>query len=315
MAADTLLSALNIGREPALVSIVGAGGKTSLLFALGQALGKRVVLTTTTRIFATQMKEATAVCTTTNLNTLGDKLAEFGQCLVVGEVQGEKAYGVPPELPGQLLAHPDVDYVIVEADGSRMRPVKAPADHEPVVPPETTLLVPMVGIDALNSRIADIAHRPERVVGLLNESERFSVNSEQYLTQAMIAFLLTHPQGGLKDVPFNSQIIPFINKVETAVQLQSACQIAYHILHDVTRFTLHISRPAQVVIAALQTRQPHSRSSSFSNGRYPGSRPIQAHGTAQTTIILGKDDGVGAGNSQSQKNGRSSHLGHHRSRS
>ena len=90
-------------------------------------------------------------------------LAQHGSCLVVGQVQGDKAHGVPPELPGQLLARPDVDFVLIEADGSRMRPIKAPAEHEPVIPPGATLVVPVMGIDALDLPLAEAAHRPESV--------------------------------------------------------------------------------------------------------------------------------------------------------
>src|SRR5690606_18076711 len=127
-----LPDALGIGAGPELVAIVGGGGKTSLMFALAAALPGRVVMTTTTRIFAAQMKRAPAVVYADDLSPLCDALDAHGRCLVVGRVDGDKAFGVDPDLPARLLARPDVDYVLVEADGSRMRPVKAPADHEPV---------------------------------------------------------------------------------------------------------------------------------------------------------------------------------------
>ena len=43
-------------KGPEIVAIVGGGGKTSLMFALANALPGRVVTTTTTRIFASQIK-------------------------------------------------------------------------------------------------------------------------------------------------------------------------------------------------------------------------------------------------------------------
>jgi molybdenum cofactor cytidylyltransferase len=173
----SLLTAFGLGDKPELIALVGGGGKTSLLFALAKVLPGRVVVTTTTRIFAAQMKLATAVLSQNNLHQLSQKLDEHRICLVIGEVQGDKAVGVTPALPGQLLARPDVDFVLVEADGSRMRPIKAPAPHEPVIPPETTLVVPVVGIDALNGRIEDVAHRPELVREVI--SNQYSVISDQ----------------------------------------------------------------------------------------------------------------------------------------
>ncbi|MBK7216413.1 MAG: putative selenium-dependent hydroxylase accessory protein YqeC [Candidatus Promineofilum sp.] len=151
-----------------MVAFVGGGGKTSLLFALAESLPGRVVITTTTRIFAAQMRLAPAVVYADDLSRLGELLDAHGRCLVVGHVDGDKARGVAPDLPARLLARPDVDAVVVEADGSRMRPVKAPAEHEPVIPPETTLVVPVAGLDALEGPLAEVAHRAEIVKRIRN---------------------------------------------------------------------------------------------------------------------------------------------------
>jgi molybdenum cofactor cytidylyltransferase len=257
----TLPRAFNL--EPgALVAIVGGGGKSSLLFALGAALGPGTALTTTTRIFAAQMQQAPAVCfldapesgwtpPETAVGTLADLerfLAEYGRCLVVGEVEptggAQKALGVPPALPGQLLDRPGVQNVLVEADGSRMRPAKAPAAHEPVIPPGTTRLVPVLGIDALNGPIAETSHRPRRVAALTGLSPAAA------LTPAAAGALLVHPQGGLKDLPPGAQAIPLINKVETAADLAAARRVAAHALRQ--------APPAapQVVIGAVRTEEP-----------------------------------------------------------
>ena len=164
----TLPAALGLGCGPELVAFVGGGGKTSLLFALALALPGRVVITTTTRIFAAQMRLAPAVVYADDLSRLGELLDAHGRCLVVGHVDGEKAQGVSPDLPARLLARPDVDDVLVEADGSRMRPVKAPAAHEPVIPPEATLVVPVAGLDGLEGPIDEVAHRAEIVKRIRN---------------------------------------------------------------------------------------------------------------------------------------------------
>jgi molybdenum cofactor cytidylyltransferase len=250
----SLLTAFGLGDKPELIALVGGGGKTSLLFALAKVLPGRVVVTTTTRIFAAQMKLATAVLSQNNLHQLSQKLDEHRICLVIGEVQGDKAVGVTPALPGQLLARSDVDFVLVEADGSRMRPIKAPAPHEPVIPPETTLVVPVVGIDALNGRIEDVAHRPELVRAVIGNQlsvigNQYSVSSDQ-LSVEDVAALLAHPQGGMKGVPEGARVIPLINKVETEEQLLAARQIAHHTLRSAP-YALHA-----VVIGAVKTPHP-----------------------------------------------------------
>lgn len=256
-----LLRSFNL-HPPELVSIVGGGGKTTLMFALAQAIGGGVITTTTTRIFAAQMKLSPAVVTCDENDAvrlhaaLDAALAQHGQCLVIGPVTGEKATGVPPHLPAQLLARPDVNVVLVEADGSRMKPIKAPAEHEPVIPVETTLLIPVVGIDALDGPLSAVAHRPQQVVQLLHESKQYSVSSNQSLSAEQIAYLLTHPQGGMKNAPPQAQVAPFINKVETAVQLTTARRIAHYILRRNRGDTDPRPPITRVLIGALQSGQP-----------------------------------------------------------
>lgn len=239
-----------------LVAIVGGGGKTSLMFALARALPGNVVTTTTTRIFSAQMKLAPAVCFAGDENRyfrdkgerlaplaeLGSLLSVHGHCLVVGRVEGEKAAGVLPAIPAQLLARPDVDNVLVEADGSRMRPCKAPADHEPVIPDGTTLLIPVVGIDALGQPLVAAAHRPE-LVGALT-----GLGLEDVMTVEALATLITHPAGGMKGLPTRARMIPLINKVESAEKLASARLVAGRILQG--------ERVERVVIGAMKDPQP-----------------------------------------------------------
>lgn len=251
----SLTDALDIGEQPELVAFVGGGGKTSLMFALAAALPGRVVITTTTRIFAAQMNRAAAVVYESDLSPLGEALAAHGSCLVVGHVEGEKAVGVDPALPFRLLERADVDYVLVEADGSRMRPVKAPAEHEPVIPTGTTLLVPMAGMDALEGRIDKVAHRPDRIREITNDDletrdeERPSVVDSR-LTPAGLARVLVHPQGGLKNAPRGARIIPFLNKADTLGRLAAARETAALLLGE--------PRVQRVALGALQADEPVS---------------------------------------------------------
>jgi molybdenum cofactor cytidylyltransferase len=237
-----LPEALGLGAGPALVSIVGGGGKSSLMFALGGELPGRVVMTTTTRIFAAQMKLAMAVCTLAD-EAWRERLEGLDtNLLIVGRVEGDRAVGVPVELPAQLLTAAGVDWVVVEADGSRMRPVKAPADHEPVVPAETDLLVLVVGIDALAGPIREVAHRPERVSAVAG------LAPDQVLTPETLATLLTSTRGGLKDVPGGARVVVVLNKVESPADLAAARAVATAVLaHE---------RVERVLIGAL--RKPRS---------------------------------------------------------
>ncbi len=233
-----------------VIAFVGGGGKTTAMFRLADELvaqGRRVITTTTTRIFAAQIKLAPYHLTVSSPLIKGGKggskgKREFGEVraalaahphiLIVGETnedgrrspkrsEGEKAFGVPPELVDELIGMDKVDVVIYEADGSRMRPFKAPASHEPVLTNRTTLLVPVVGIHALSATLDDEhVHRAEIVAQLAGAKLRDPVTAE------MIARVIAHPEGGLKNKPSGARVIVLINQVESEDEMKSARGLA-----------------------------------------------------------------------------------------
>lgn len=239
----SLSEALGIGEGEELVALVGGGGKSSLLFALGAELaaaGRGVVLTTTTRIATAETHRLPNRYYTRQLHAQTRELTT--PCLVIGDVGLEKAKSVPLSLPARLLARPEVNVVLVEADGAKMLPVKAPAAHEPAVPPGTTLFVVLVGIDALDAPLGSIAHRPDLV------SEITGRGLQSQLSPADVARLLTDAEGGLKGAPAGVRVVVFINKVETATQMEAATEIARQVIHH--------PRVERVVVGALQTERP-----------------------------------------------------------
>lgn len=225
------------------MSVVGGGGKSSLLFALAEELPGRVVLTTTTRIFAAQWRQAAESCSTDEADWESRLDAFTKSLLLVAGVEGDRAVGVPPDLPGRILARHGVDWVVVEADGSRMLPVKAPAAHEPVVPSDTTLLVPVVGVDAFSAPIAEVAHRPERVCAISGLTQR------ERLTPRALATLMTSPDGGLKCLPPRARAVVLINKVESPEQAELARSAAHLMLDE--------PRVDRVILGALAAPIPH----------------------------------------------------------
>ena len=186
-----------------LVALVGAGGKTSTLYALarqGVDNGKKVVITTTTHILphpalplAGSLTELTAL--------LADRpAATWGRYALPDKLSG----GGPP---AEALAVADL--VLVEADGARLHPLKAPADHEPVIPPEADAVVALAGLDCIGQTVGAICHRPERVCALLG------AGMDHVLTPADAAAVLSHPQGGRKGVGGSMAFRVLLNKADT----------------------------------------------------------------------------------------------------
>ena len=94
---------------------------------------------------------------------------------------------------------------LVEADGARHRLLKAPADHEPVVPASTTLLAPMADLAVLGKPLTDTyVHRAKRAARLLG------VPPGEPITPTLAARLLAHPQGGLKGAPETARLVPIL---------------------------------------------------------------------------------------------------------
>ena len=62
------------------------------------------------------------------------------------------------------------DYLLVEADGAKMLPLKAHAEHEPVIPECAKRTVCVVGIDGVGRPISQACHRAERFARLADAS-------------------------------------------------------------------------------------------------------------------------------------------------
>ncbi len=226
-----LSTALRMG-DGEIVAFVGGGGKTTAMFRLAGEIvsaGGRVITTTTTRIFAAQTSLAPRHFSTLEANRANVEaaLSQHGHVLITGPVNGAegKAAGVTPEWVEDLRAIPGLSAMLIEADGSRMRPLKAPAEHEPVIPGVTTLVVPVVGADVFGGPLTGArVHRVELVRALTGAAEGETVTPE------LVARVIAHPAGGLKHVPPGARVIALINKVETEDSLTLARETAAGLL-------------------------------------------------------------------------------------
>ena len=171
----SLYEALFPEARPRIIAAVGGGGKTTFLNTLAAELhdrGRRVVVTTTTK---TRPPEDPALLAQTVPEAA--QLLDAGHIPLAGQyLTKEKVQGLPGSLP--VLAAM-ADYVLIEADGSRKRPLKMtdPA-YEPVIPPEAEAVVALAGLDALGCPVSQVVHRPELACKALGVSPEAPVTPE-----------------------------------------------------------------------------------------------------------------------------------------
>ena len=145
-----------LGVRPGVTSVIGSGGKTSLLAALARKLPGTVVLTTTTHI---RPFEGVLTLETPAVHTLARAL-ETERVVCVASKAKKDGKLTTPELGIDALATL-ADYVLVEADGARRLPLKAHSSWEPVIPACSNRTILVVGASGLDHPVSEKIHRPE----------------------------------------------------------------------------------------------------------------------------------------------------------
>lgn len=192
------------------ICLVGGGGKTTVMYELATAwadCGRRVLVLTSTHILkpadGSFAADAAAV----------HNLWQQGRYAVIGtpELATGKLTAPPQEVYENL--QPQADVILCEADGSRHLPCKAPAEHEPVLLPDSDIVLAVAGMDALGRPLAQACQRPQLAAELLDCSLD-SVIDEQMLTA-----LLLSEQGARKNVGARAYYI-VLNKCDLLKAMQ-----------------------------------------------------------------------------------------------
>jgi probable selenium-dependent hydroxylase accessory protein YqeC len=236
-----------------VISLVGAGGKTTLMFRLAQELflrGKNVVTTTTTKILEPTSGETNFLFIDPDEKRIRDfvqhHLDQYHHITVAQERLGSgKLKGISPNLVNELESLQGMDTIIVEADGAASRPVKAPREGEPVIPSNTTLVVAILGVDGMEMVLnEENVFQPERV------SKITGIPIGERLTDEAMAILMTHPEGIFKGTSSLSRVVAFLNKVDIPNGMVKAKSIAQKIFKERHR---QIER---VVLGQLKNEPP-----------------------------------------------------------
>ncbi len=220
-----ILACLGIHRGDR-VALVGGGGKTTLAGRLVTAActaGWTALFTTTTKVLPPE--EAFVVAgDDPALEPLRRRLVTRGKLFLLRRWLDErddqapserqrKVGGFTPEVVDRLAGALQPDLLVVEADGSRHRPFKAPAAWEPQVPATTTVLAVLAGLSVIGRPLdSRQVHRPEQVAALSG------IPLGAPVTPAAMAAVLAHPQGGRKGAPPQARTLAVLTQATAGRQ-------------------------------------------------------------------------------------------------
>lgn len=202
-----------------VISIVGGGGKSSLQGYLARCYAQRGMKTAATT--TTKIRRPAHLCRTIEACRACWAAGEYAVC---GEPYGENKLSAPEDTVFLALLG-EADALVIEADGAHGLPCKAPAAHEPVILPQSDVVIAVLGLDALGETVETVCHRPKQVCALL------SCDMQHRLTCEDAATLLLSQQGARKDVGSRA-FYTVLNKCDDAQRLAQGMEILQILRRD-----------------------------------------------------------------------------------
>ena len=198
------------------LAFVGSGGKTTAMFQLARQFEAPVIVTTTTHLAVEQGELADvhyALAENAPFPALEQAIQENQVILLTGEPHSDARLGsIPAQILAQLKSFVDEHGIplLLEADGSRKLPIKAPAEKEPVIPEWVNAVCVVVGLSSAGRMVtAETVHRVEQFVKITGARM-----NEPLLFDHMEKMLL-HPLGGLKGIPAGARRIVLLNQADS----------------------------------------------------------------------------------------------------
>ncbi|MBT8358645.1 MAG: putative selenium-dependent hydroxylase accessory protein YqeC [Desulfobacterales bacterium] len=229
----TLREALKL-EDGGVVSFVGAGGKTSLMFSLARELssaGETVLTTTTTKILVPTKDQSPHVFRSDSV----DEVLEKSRALIKKNLHISaaskridpslgKLKGFDPKVIDQIQEADVFRWILVEADGADRKPLKAPASHEPVIPNSSSLLIGIIGLKCIGKPLNE-----KWVFRHKLYSQITGLKVEEPVTEESVAVALNHKNGIIKNCPSHAEKIVFLNMADNENLIEPGRKIA-HIL-------------------------------------------------------------------------------------
>lgn len=218
----SLCRGLGLGKN-GVISLIGAGGKTSMMLRLARELstsGDTVLTTTTTKIYPPSDPFECLIVSDSPVDILNKarKLLKYTPHISAAARQVSphgKLIGFAPETIGLFRKSNLFRWIIVEADGAARRPLKAPAPHEPVIPDCTNWVIGIVGLSAVGRPLDNQnVFRPELVSNITGLAEGMEILDKT------ICDLLLHRQGIFQGTPTGAKKIAFLNQADIPQKIQ-----------------------------------------------------------------------------------------------
>lgn len=239
----TLRSALRASRDMRL-ALVGAGGKTSAMALLARQFEPPVLLAASTHLGAWQVELADRhfiIENPTQIAAAAQGLS--GVNLFTGPlVSDRRLSGLNNASLAALAALADRlgAPLLLEADGSRQRPLKAPGAHEPVIPDWVRQVVVVAGLSGLGQPLSEdrqVVHRPEQFAHLA------AMAIDAPIGPQALARMLCHPQGGLKGIPPGARRVVLLNQADDSARQDLAMAMVDPLLKEYDSVIVAALRP------------------------------------------------------------------------
>ncbi len=204
----------------AVYTFIGAGGKTAGIRCVWHwccATGLKVRITTTTKVTLYDFSGCPVSVAATPEELWQSVLDPApARLIIAGEIPGQEKYkGLDPLLIDASPSRADT-VILVEGDGSRGLPLKAPAGHEPVIPSKTTMVLAVMGARGFDEPITpELWYNHDAALRVLGRTESFFQEEE-------VARLAGHDEGCRKGVLPGVGFALVINQGDVVEKRQTA---------------------------------------------------------------------------------------------
>jgi len=242
-----------------IVSVIGSGGKSSLIAYLADSYSsEKVLISTTTKILMPRDGE----CDELWLNPISWEREIKPGIVIAGDevIQNGILKLQMPRNPQFVKSFHQFDKVFLESDGSRGLPLKGWEEDEPVILPETSMTIGVVPITAIGMPITEklihrlplwlelIEEKAEKEIGVDKKRERDKEQKKgkSIISERNLAKTIANEKGLWNKA--KGERVLFINQVEDEGQIETAKKVVEWIPDDCKE------RLSRIIIGSVQKK-------------------------------------------------------------